>query len=518
MALGMKVKLMDEEETRRIFKYDKVFQSIIQKAGIDPKVLEIIYGGTTSAAFTELGTAMTAEFNGSTFEKSTVLCATRVLTPGGSYFHFYVIDSSATITQYYCWFSKYQVTTVKTLSKAATTTGTYFTIFDSEAAPTGYYVWMDKNGDGATDKPTVATLTEIVCNISAATDADSVATIVAAAVNAKAGFGASATTDTVTITHATKGDPSADAADVDTTYVITKVESGGADPGVSGTGAECDIKAATTAANVATVVQGVINALSDVTAGVSTATVTITNDEIGLVTEVTDGNTGFTITQLEQSSNNYGGAPIYLVSSSADDTDNSAKDLRKDMVIGFTPTELKQEEIAMNGTTQVKSSELQWTRIIHHGGSDWGSAGQDAKGQIDLENIDGVDYLALTAAGNESEGGVIWIPNNFHAMIAEMDLSLHDISMAAAGDGAVVKFVEYGIDDTKNNRIYNLAPDHPNIPISAVREKPHTNIKWPTKGILHGSDVAKLTLQEAKINNVTDFVFRTYVLIWYEKN
>ena len=75
-----------------------------------------------------------------------------------------------------------------------------------------------------------------------------------------------------------------------------------------------------------------------------------------------------------------------------------------------------------------------------------------------------------------------------------------------------------GFDETKNNRVYNLKPDHPNIPIAVVREKQHNNIKWPTKGILHGSDVAKLTLQEAKINNVADFMFRAYVLIWYKEN
>jgi hypothetical protein len=525
---GMKVRLLDSKETNEIFANDLQYQQILKKR-VTPQCLEIVYGATANAAFTEIGTAMTAEFKGAAFEKTTVLCKTRVLTPGGSYFFFYVANSSGVVTTYYAWFSKYQVTTVQTLAAASITTGAYFTIADSQGSPTKYYVWMDKNGDGSTDDPgPVSGYTSAPVNISAATTADDVATATAAVLNALAGFGASATTDTVTITHATKGSPSEDAADVDTSFTITKVENGGSDPGVTGTGAECDIKGATTADNVGAVVAGVINALADVAAANSSGTVTITNAETFLVTATADGAiaTGFTFTQVEQSADAYSGAPVYLVSASADDTDNPAKDMRKDTIIGFgaaisgsrTKPLLKSEEVALNGTTQVKTSELKWTRIIHHGGTDWGSAGQDAKGNIALENVDGTDFLVLTAGGNESEGGVIWIPNNFHAMIAEMELKLHDITVTTAGDGVIVRFVKSGDDDTKNNRIYNTDQDHPNIAITVTREKPDNKKKWPVKTIIHGTDVAKLTLQEAAINNVTDFIFRAYVIIWYESN
>ena len=136
-----------------------------------------------------------------------------------------------------------------------------------------------------------------------------------------------------------------------------------------------------------------------------------------------------------------------------------------------------------------------------------------------MKDFDGDNvFLVITAAGNESEGGVIWIPNNFHAMIAEMQLDLNDIAIAAVTDGAVVKFVKYGLDDTKNNRIYNIDPDHPNIPISATLSNPHTRIKWPEKSQMHGSDVAKLTIQESLVTTTVDFVFKAYVLVWYKAN
>jgi hypothetical protein len=526
---GMQFRLLDTKETNEMFKNDEVFQTLLQKGEVSPQAIELIYGGTANAAFTEIGTAMTAEFKGGAFEKTTVLCKTRVLTLGGSYFLFYVSNSSGVITTYYAWFSKYQVQTVQTLAAASITTGSYFTIADSQAVPTKYYVWMDKNGDGSTDDPgPVAGYTGAAVNISAATTADDVATAIAGVLNALAGFGASAATDTVTITHATKGDPSEDAADFDTGFTITKVESGGTDPGVSGTGAECDIKASTTADDVGGVVAGVINALSDVACTNSSGTITITNAEIFLVTAVTDGAspkaTGFTITQIEQSANAHSGAPLYVSSGSGDDIDNIAKDTRKVTIIAFAKTAagvpyLTKEEVAMAGATPVKTAILKWIRLLHNGGSDWGTAGSDAKGQIDVENVDSTAFLVYAAGTNESEGGVIWVPNHFHCLIAEWKLTLHDITMATAGDGVIVRVAKSGFDATKNNRLYNTDPDNPYIAISATRENPDPpKVKWPTKAELHGTDVAKLTFQEAAINNATDFIFKAYVILWHKHN
>ena len=519
----MSARFLDSKETRQMFQNDEIFQEILKGEKVDPKCIEIIYAGASSAAFTEIGTAMTAEFKGDAFEKTTVLCSTRVLTPGGSYFHIYVINSSAVITQYYIWFSKYEVFTVTCLAAAAITTSTYFLYSDSEGAPTSYYVWMDKNGDGVTDDPSPAGgATGVPCDISGATTAGDVATIVAAAINGLAGTGAGAVADLVTVTMATKGDPT-DAVDVDTTFTIAVTENGGADPGASGTGAECDIKAATTAANVATIVQGIIDALADVTATVSTATVTITNDETGLVTAVTDFDTLFTITQVEQSASEQGGAPLYLVSAHADDTDNIAKDMRKNTILGFAKDadgkpDLYSEEVFLAGATPVKTAILKWIRAIHHGGSDWGTAGQDAKGNISLQNVDATAFLVLTAALNESEGGVIWVPNHIHCLIAEMSLKFNDLTLTTAGDGVMVRFVKSGLDETKNNRLYNLDPDNPYVNIVISRETPSKVIKWPTKAVLHGSDVGKLTLQEGQINTSHSFLFTAYVIMWYKSN
>ena len=516
------MRLLNPTETDRIFDNDPEYAKIKQQSGVAPFCIQIKYQATVSASKTELGSAAAAIFDGSTYEKTTVVASTRVLTPGGSYFHFYVIDSSSVITQYYCWFSKYQVTTIQCLTAALTTTGTYFTITDSEGAPTSYYVWMDKNGDGTTDKPTVATLTEIACDISGATTADDVATIVAAAVNGVAGFGASATTDTVTVTHATKGDPSVDAADVDTTYTITKVESGGADPAPGGTGAECDIKAATTAANVGTVVQGIIDALSDVTAS-GTATVTILNDELGDVSPSVDGTTGFTITTIENGAASHQGAPLYVKSAQANDTDGAAGDMRKTLFIGFAKTSsgvpiLKSEEVSLAGATVVQSAELLWIRLLHHKGIDWGTAGKDALGIITLESLAGTDYQLIAAGENESEGCVIWIPNHWHAKIAEMTLIMDDIALATAGDGALVVAEQSGLDETLNNRA-NTNPDNVNVAVIAInRENPKNTIRWPTKAELHGTDVGKITFKESKINNVVDIDFTAYVILWYKAN
>lgn len=85
-------------------------------------------------------------------------------------------------------------------------------------------------------------------------------------------------------------------------YVWYNVSSGGTDPAISGkTGIEVAI--ATNDANtvVASATQSAINALSDFSASVGSATVTITNASAGAATDASDaGSTGFTITTTTQ--------------------------------------------------------------------------------------------------------------------------------------------------------------------------------------------------------------------------
>lgn len=517
--MGATIKLLDEEYGDIAFANDPVYEKIKQIHGVQPRVLEIMYNGTASASATELGGAYDTEFTSASREATdVVVTTTRANTDGGSYFTFYVHDGTSTITTYYAWMIKYHVQTITCVAASELSGGEYFTITDSQASPTTYYVWMDQNGDGTTQDPG-ATGTGVACDISGSTTADDVGGVVATALNALAGFGASNTTGVVTVTHATAGSPTADAVDTDTGFTLAVTEIGGTDPGVTGTGAECDIKAATSEADVATVVQGVITALADVTATVSTATITIENDNTGAVTATTDGNTGWTITQTEDSNDDYGGAPLHYVSASANDDDVAAGHVRKITTIGYTATQLKSEEKALDGTTRVESSEQNWTKHIHTGASDWGTGGADAAGAITITDLDGTTtYNTISAGENESNGCTIWVPPDFHALIAEWDLSLDDAAIANGGDGAFVEAIITGDDPTHNNRIGNTDPDNNVIDIAASRESPTYFQKWPLRNPIHGSDKAKIVFKESKINNAPIISFHTHVVIWYDPN
>ncbi|MHA2181044.1 MAG: hypothetical protein ACXAAH_06455, partial [Promethearchaeota archaeon] len=83
---GLSARLLTAIETTKMFGHDKIFQNLIKESGVDPRALEIIYGGAANAAFTEIGTAASNVFDGGAKEKTTVAAATRVNTPGGSYF------------------------------------------------------------------------------------------------------------------------------------------------------------------------------------------------------------------------------------------------------------------------------------------------------------------------------------------------------------------------------------------------------------------------------------------------
>jgi len=88
-------------------------------------------------------------------------------------------------------------------------------------------------------------------------------------------------------------------------YCWLKVTAGGADPTETGTAIECDIQGATTATDVAEVIDGLIDAKANVSAANVAAVLTITNDQVGGVpdccsSEGTD--TGFAISVTTQGS------------------------------------------------------------------------------------------------------------------------------------------------------------------------------------------------------------------------
>lgn len=631
---GKSLRLINNDDTYDRYGHERYYQTIVANGY---KLQSLHLSKKTAAAATsktEIGGAITTEFLGSDRESFTITTDTRVNTPGSSYFTFSVInssevetdyyayftkkevftivcdtrvnipgsssfswqDSEGTPTTYYGYFTKKEVVSIQCLDAASTTTGTYFTITDSEAAPTSYYVWMDKNGDGSTDDPSPAGgATGVACNISAATTADDIATIVAAALDALVGFGASATTNTVTVTMATKGDPT-DAADVDTGYTVSVTEQGGEDPTGTGTGVEfdisasataddvgtviataidalggtgasnttgtvtvtmatkgdptdaadidsgltitvteqggedpsptgptgveCDISASITAANVATVVQTALNGLSDLTATVSTATVTAEVDNEGHVTDATDVDSGVVIVITNQGNTSNVGAQVWVVSSSANDNDIAAGHVRKVSIIGYrnvggSDLQLDSEEINMKGTTRVGSTYTDWIRIINFEASDWGTGGSDAAGNITLTDFDGTNtFYTITAGDNTANGGRIYIPNGFRAYFRYFSLDLATEGPTAQGDGVIFYIDRSGLDFSKNNRIYNTDGDNVSQALTVTNYSPYLSEDEICPFPLIGSDTGKITLLEADVANAAPYCAQILIWIW----
>ena len=96
---------------------------------------------------------------------------------------------------------------VQTITTVADTAGslndTYFFITDSETTPTNYYVWFNINA-GGTD-PSLAGYTGVEVTAATGATAEAIATATASALDALGGFGAAATSNVVTVTHASTG-------------------------------------------------------------------------------------------------------------------------------------------------------------------------------------------------------------------------------------------------------------------------------------------------------------------------
>lgn len=122
---------------------------------------------------------------------------------------------------------------------------------------------------------------------------------------------------------------------------------------------------------------------------------------------------------------------IVMVSNSGDDdNDLTNKDLRKVRVLGVscaakvnpsacagtetdyiddwaTNNQYSVEEINMNGTADVYSIRY-YIRVMHVYGCDWGSAGQNAKGTVQLESPANTVLFTIAAGANESQGSTIF--------------------------------------------------------------------------------------------------------------
>ena len=135
---------------------------------------------------------------------------------------------------------------------------------------------------------------------------------------------------------------------------------------------------------------------------------------------------------------------VIVVSSSADDTDNSAKDVRNIHLIGISvasPTDYingdedpvySVEEIAMNGTTNV-TSDRYYLRVMHAYACRWGSNGSDAAGNITVEYPENTALLTMDAGDNESNSsGLIYLADEYEGRWERCFVSLNDAALNQA--------------------------------------------------------------------------------------
>jgi hypothetical protein len=141
---------------------------------------------------------------------------------------------------------------------------------------------------------------------------------------------------------------------------------------------------------------------------------------------------------------------LNIVSSSADDTDNSAKDCRAVRVIGVsaanasataissattgrvvddwaTNNQYTVEEIRTAGTTDVYSTRF-WIRVMHVYACEFGSAGADAKGNITAESPANTTLLTIAAGATESNGSAIYGAYGHNGRMTYLRISSSDVA------------------------------------------------------------------------------------------
>jgi hypothetical protein len=141
---------------------------------------------------------------------------------------------------------------------------------------------------------------------------------------------------------------------------------------------------------------------------------------------------------------------VNIVSSSADDTDNAAKDCRAVRLIGVSAANASSttiasattgrvvddwatnhqytvEEIRTNGTTDVYSTRF-WIRLIHAYGCEFGSAGADAKGNITVESPANTTLLTIAAGANESNASAIYGAYGHNGRLTYLRISSADVA------------------------------------------------------------------------------------------
>ena len=433
---------------------DSIYRAIKENGGKDIVKWLLRYTGESSNAEAEID-APDAAFDGSVEEVSTILFTkTKINTIGSEYLSvpFSAAAGGGSETMHYFWVSKPEITTVTfTLTKALMTDASSFDfeVDDGDGTVTHYYVWFDKTG--STVDPT-GTGTGVEADISLATTANDVAEIVKDLIHAlSADVSCTQTAGVMTIVNANNGIVEDAVESIEGTGCTFSIEEGGDDPSATGTGHAVDISTDTTAANVADAFNTAIDAIAGITSTVSTATVTIESDNTGNITDIVQSASSLgTITVINQGRDSYEGGYLYLVSASADDTDAADKDTREVTVTGWDENgEVINVPTKMAGTTYVKlDSRLK--AVSHMFGSLFGSAGQDAKGNITLETTNtgtGATLLTIAATYVESNGARIYVPDGSRMAIDYMDL--FQITNTNTGE-TIVKEYTTGFESARN--------------------------------------------------------------------
>jgi len=326
--------------------FDQIFASLdsIYKALKENGARNIVkwilkYKGTSSDAATEISAPNNA-YDGSVEEVTTVAFKTKALSVGSEFLKipFSAAAGGSTETEHYFYYDTNEITTVTCLAKASCVAESsfHFWVDNGAGSQIEYYVWL--NVGGADSDPTESG-TAIEADISGSTTAIDVAEVIDGLIDAKGGVGCDngGTADLPIIndnngnvTNISDGDIAtgftwtiesggddpnnnqviamtcldkagstasssfhffvADGSGGETEYYIW-MNVGGADPdpAESGTAIECDISGANTATDVAEVIDGLIDAKTDVSAANAAAILTITNDQNGSVTVPAQG-------------------------------------------------------------------------------------------------------------------------------------------------------------------------------------------------------------------------------------
>lgn len=382
--------------------------------------------------------------------------------------------------------------TCSTKAAAVESSSFHFFVADGSGAETEYYLWINK---GAGVDPAESG-TGIECDISAAGTAVEVAEVIDGLIAAKDDVGCDngggATLPIINAQAGSVTDP------YDGTTTATDwgfiFQDGTLDTLAVGTAHSCDISASTTAADVATVVDGVIDGVAGYTTSVSTATITIESVASGNITSANQSGTSFTITIVNKGRDYYEGSYLYIVSTQADDTDAAAKDCRAVIIVGWDHNGIPTEEtVRMAGATYVKTT-TRWIAVSHMYGSEFGTAGADAKGDITLESSNTstcTELLKISATYTESNGARIYVPDGNGIIISL--LRLGNLTNANTGS-TMVKLYFSGFEHLKNTD-----PDNDIIVITCdpltMRELKPINV---TPRI--GTNTAVITLKDTEIS------------------